>query len=600
MRAVLGAAAEAILWPFGIRRRRRQGPREPGGDDEDGESWELHPWHFVGAITGAAVSWWAFARMKALHATPLAGGSAPGGTTSSTVVGTYPRVALSEFLQLLRGGAVTAVTYLADRPPAGSLLVKTALPTAAMAAASSPLLSAASSLGLSSPPPIPLRASSGRGVVETLLLPGCHRSLFEELRCRDIIFECADVAGEADSDMSRLSLLIDVGGLLATVAALAYLIRNNSQGGGLFTGRRLEDDAAGGGADRRPAVTFGDVAGMEATKEDLREVIAYLRSPGSFYALGARPPRGMLLTGPSGTGKTLLARAVAGEAGVPFFYASSAGFVEVFVGQGAQRIRQFFEQARSCAPCIVFLDELDAVGAARQMSAAGGNQEYAQTLNQLLVELDGVESHSPAGSAEVSSTGGAESSPVVVTIAATNRYDCLDEALVRPGRLDRIVIVGLPNLMERVATLRIHASKLKTENLEFEAIARRTEGSSGADLAHVLNEAALLAARRRAEAVRMEHVEEVMSNPRPQQQQHRPGSSADFPGHPAGVWPPGTAWSPEGGDRDGLAGPIHANAAASLELWEQVLAAMALATSRGHTAPSAGATTQTPIVTGAD
>jgi len=357
----------------------------------------------------------------------------------------------------------------------------------------------------------------------------------------------------------KLSLLIDGVGLLASVAGLVYLLRSSNAD--LFSGKHLEE-AAPVGADRRPAVTFEDVAGMEGTKEELREVISYLRDPGSFYALGARPPRGLLLAGPSGTGKTLLARAVAGEAGVPFLYASSAAFVEVFVGQGAARIRQFFEQARSCAPCIVFLDELDAVGSARSATNSGGNQEYAQTLNQLLLELDGVESHSSTGTAE----GRADAGPMVVTIAATNRYDCLDEALVRPGRLDRIVMVGLPGQAEREATLRIHARKLRTEGLDFEALARRMEGRSGAELANLLNEAALLAARRRADAVRMEHCAEVLRSPRPQQ--HRSQATGC------------EGWrTPDDGEGGGGPGPQGAGVlqADSPELWARMLAAMASA-----------------------
>eukprot|EP00929_Paragymnodinium_shiwhaense_P074818 TRINITY_DN38285_c0_g1_i3.p1 TRINITY_DN38285_c0_g1~~TRINITY_DN38285_c0_g1_i3.p1 ORF type:complete len:387 (+),score=100.25 TRINITY_DN38285_c0_g1_i3:499-1659(+) len=309
----------------------------------------------------------------------------------------------------------------------------------------------------------------------------------------------------------RLSLLIDAGGLIASLIALWYLMKTAGNSSN-FSGKHLEETVAEGvNGHRRSGVTFEDVAGMETVKEELREVIAYLRHPESFYALGARPPRGILLAGPSGTGKTLLARAVAGEAGVPFLYASSAAFVEIYVGQGAQRIRQLFEQARACAPCIVFLDELDAVGASRQSGASGGNQEYAQTVNQMLLELDGIESHSGGSSSSTSR-------PVVVTMAATNRYDCLDEALVRPGRLDRIVMVGLPNQQEREATLRVHARGLKSEGLDFGALAKRTGGWSGAELANLLNEAALLAARRRSEAVAMAHVEEVLSQPRPQQQ----------------------------------------------------------------------------------
>jgi len=396
------------------------------------------------------------------------------------------------------------VTYMADRPPAGSLILKTA-PTVPPA---DPI-----------PSTLGLLAGNSR-TLETLLLPGCHSALFDELKGRDIQFECSEVLGSSEGDLtSTLSLLIDAGGLIAAIGALVYMLRGNS--GNSSPGKRLEDDSFSDVVDRRPPTTFDDVAGMETTKEELREVISYLRSPGSFRALGARPPHGILLAGPSGTGKTLLARAVAGEAGVPFLYASSAAFVEIYVGQGAKSIRQFFEQARACAPCIVFLDELDAVGAARQAQSIGGNQEYAQTLNQLLLELDGIET-GPAAEA-----GGPPK--VVVTMAATNRYDCLDDALVRPGRLDRIVLVKLPNVAERAATLRIHAGKLTTEGLDFAALARRTEGQSGADLANLLNEAALLAARRRADAVRMEHLEEILRSPRPQQQRPAERSGEGMP-----------------------------------------------------------------------
>ncbi|CAE7667687.1 ftsH [Symbiodinium pilosum] len=435
--------------------------------DQDGEGsdWEVDPTQLVAAVSGASLAYWAWGRMRsqAPHSP---------GTPSLEAPPSVTRIPLSEFLSLLRDGAVTAVSYLADRPPAGALLLKAAVPTLATIASQS-----------GKPLAAPARAEQS---METLLLPGSHQGVFEELRSRsDVKFECREMPAGSDSEMNRLSLLIDLGGLVASLGALWYMLRSNGQ---TFTAKHLEENRD---FNRRPAVTFEDVAGMEVTKEELQEVIAYLRDPNRFYALGARPPRGILLAGPSGTGKTLMARAVAGEAGVPFLYASSASFVEIFVGQGAQRIRQFFEQARACAPCIVFLDELDAVGSSRQMSASGGggNQEYAQTLNQLLLELDGVESN-------------AAGAPVVVTIAATNRYHCLDEALVRPGRLDRIVMVNLPNHSERVATLQIHAAKLKTENLDLNLLARRTEGMSGADLANLLNEAALLAARRRADAVR--------------------------------------------------------------------------------------------------
>lgn len=518
MRTVFNVVTEAILWPFGIR-RKRCAPREHDKDNgeseplpEDGEGWEVHKINLFGAIMGTFLAWWALRGLKALPSTPTT--AAPNNGVVSPVVNTLPRIPLSEFLRLLRTGAVTAVTYMADRPPAGSLVVKAMLPVAI--AHASPLAIVSGS-GFATPPSCPSSA-------ETLLLPGCHQSLFEELRKTEgVRIECADVSGDAEPLINKMSFLLDASCLLASVAALVYLLRGSGQG--FFSGRDLGD--AMPDKDQRPVVTFEDVAGMENTKEELNEVIGFLRHPKSFYALGAHPPRGILLTGPSGTGKTLLARAVAGEAGVPFLYSSSAAFVEIYVGQGAQRIRQFFEQARSCAPCIVFLDELDAVGAARTMVATGGNQEYAQTLNQLLLELDGIESHSPA------IEGGVQKPPVVVTMAATNRYDCLDEALVRPGRLDRIVMVGLPNLAERMATLKIHARKLNTENLDFEALARRTEGRSGADLANLLNEAALLAARRRADAVRMEHLFEVLGNPRPVQR-----SQATFANQGEGSWLP--------------------------------------------------------------
>lgn len=505
MRGILTAGVEALLWPWGIRRKRnlRGKPPDSGQDgrpaDDDGNyNWEVDLRHFLGATTGALLGWWAYQKLRGTSSAQLTDAGPPASSIVDTIAAAVvPRMPLSEFLHLLRAGAITAVTYCADRQPAGALVVKTAVPLAAASVAAAPQL-----LGAQTP-------AAPVTTAETLLLPGCHEAVFEELRQqRGVRFECADV-GAGDLGFGDLSLLVDLGGLAVSLAAVWYLLRSGT--GGMFSGKKLEN-ADSDGADRRPAVTFDDVAGMENTKEELKEVISFLRNPRGFYALGARPPRGLLLAGPSGTGKTLLARAVAGEAGVPFLYASSAAFVEVFVGQGAQRIRQFFEQARASAPCIVFLDELDAVGAARQAGGSGGNQEYAQTLNQLLLELDGIESHS-------SSHGelGTESAPMVFTIAATNRYDCLDEALVRPGRLDRCVLVSLPNVAERLATLKIHARKLRTEGVDFEALARCTEGWSGADLSNLLNEAALLAARRGAEAVRAEHVQETLAKPRPSQ-----------------------------------------------------------------------------------
>eukprot|EP00928_Gymnodinium_smaydae_P029704 TRINITY_DN22299_c0_g1_i1.p1 TRINITY_DN22299_c0_g1~~TRINITY_DN22299_c0_g1_i1.p1 ORF type:complete len:568 (-),score=88.85 TRINITY_DN22299_c0_g1_i1:48-1751(-) len=534
MPGILSTASEAILWPFGVRRKKRELRRQDEGDGHcpvptpaapDDESWEVDHVHFLGVLSGAALAWWAMNRMRNASSASVVAEPTGSSASSGLVVAALPRIPLSDFFVLLRSGAITAVTYLASSPPAGSLILR----TKASLATASPGNMLLGGLG-ASPSLVPgncavptgsaavsSSASVATPLVETLLLPGSHQGIFDALRAHEgISFECAELPREPDADFGKLSLLFDAVGLLASLAAVWYLVRGSGQGDA-FAGKRLEE-AAPSDLDRRAGVTMADVAGMERVKEELGEVIAFLRNPESFYALGARTPRGILLTGPSGTGKTLLARAVAGEAGVPFLYASSASFVEIFVGQGAKSIRQFFEQARSCAPCIVFFDEIDAVGVSRQASASGGNQEHAQTLNQLLMELDGVESHL-----------GGEKAPVVVTMAATNRYDCLDEALVRPGRFDRVVLVGLPNHLERRACLEIHAKKLVTEGLDLEDLAARTDGCSGAELGNLLNEAGLMAARRRASAVRMEHIEEVLAQPRLQQQQRpRQSQQGDF------------------------------------------------------------------------
>ncbi|MBX6742106.1 MAG: AAA family ATPase [Acetobacteraceae bacterium] len=237
-------------------------------------------------------------------------------------------------------------------------------------------------------------------------------------------------------------------------------------------GRLYEPDAS-----RR--VAFQDVAGQDAAKAELGDVLAYLRDPHRFDAVGAKPPRGVLLLGPPGTGKTLLARALAGAAGVPFFHASGSDFVEMFVGVGASRVRRLFERARKHAPCIVFIDEIDTVGAARTSGAAGGDREHNQTITQLLTAMDGIES----------STG-------VVVIGATNFAEALDPALLRPGRFDRHVTVGLPTLAERAAILRVHArGKPLAADVDLDGLAQRSGGMSGADLESLLNAAAVLAAR---------------------------------------------------------------------------------------------------------
>ncbi len=241
-------------------------------------------------------------------------------------------------------------------------------------------------------------------------------------------------------------------------------------------------------------VTFGDVAGIEQAKLELNEVVDFLKNADRFTAIGAKIPKGVLLVGPPGTGKTLLARAVAGEAGVPFFSISGSEFVEMFVGVGASRVRDLFEQAKANAPCIVFIDEIDAVGRQRGAGLGGGNDEREQTLNQLLTEMDGFEGN----------TG-------IIIIAATNRPDVLDSALLRPGRFDRQVVVDRPDYAGRLEILNVHArGKTLAKDVDLEKIARRTPGFTGADLSNLLNEAAILAARRTLTEISMDEVNDAI------------------------------------------------------------------------------------------
>ena len=246
-------------------------------------------------------------------------------------------------------------------------------------------------------------------------------------------------------------------------------------------------------SEARGKVTFNDVAGIDEAKEEVEEIVEFLRDPRKFRRLGGKIPKGALLIGPTGTGKTLLAKAIAGEASVPFFSISGSDFVEMFVGVGASRVRDMFEQGKKNAPCIIFIDEIDAVGRSRGAGLGGGNDEREQTLNQLLVEMDGFETNEG-----------------VILIAATNRPDVLDPALIRPGRFDRQVVVPNPDIVGREAILKIHSKKISMgPDVKLRTIARGTPGFSGADLANLCNESALLAARKNKKVVTMEDIEEA-------------------------------------------------------------------------------------------
>ena len=287
---------------------------------------------------------------------------------------------------------------------------------------------------------------------------------------------------------------------LLLLGGLFFLLRR-AQGGGGNPAMNFGKSKARVQMEPQTQVTFGDVAGIEGAKLELTEVVDFLKNPDRFTAVGAKIPKGVLLVGPPGTGKTLLAKAVAGEAGVPFFSISGSEFVEMFVGVGASRVRDLFEQAKKNAPCIVFIDEIDAVGRQRGAGLGGGNDEREQTLNQLLTEMDGFEGN----------TG-------IIIVAATNRPDVLDQALMRPGRFDRQVVVDRPDYSGRLQILEVHArGKTLAKDVDLDRVARRTPGFTGADLANLLNEAAILAARRQLTEVSMDEVndaiERVMAGP---------------------------------------------------------------------------------------
>ena len=283
--------------------------------------------------------------------------------------------------------------------------------------------------------------------------------------------------------------------LLVAVGATWLIFRYGSGKGSKKHGGSMTSFgkvSVGSALDLKSRKTFADVAGADEEKEELREIVEFLREPQKFNGLGARIPKGVLLIGPPGTGKTLIAKAVSGEAGVPFFSISGSDFVEMYVGVGASRVRSLFEKAKKVSPCIIFIDEIDAVGRQRGMSGSGGSDEREQTLNQLLVEMDGF---------------GADTG--VIIIAATNRADILDPALLRPGRFDRQVYVGIPDIKGREAVLKVHARKKPLSgDVDLNEIAKDTVGFTGADLENLLNEAALLAAKRGLVAIGMPEIEE--------------------------------------------------------------------------------------------
>ncbi|KAF1726878.1 ATP-dependent metalloprotease [Pseudoxanthomonas japonensis] len=292
------------------------------------------------------------------------------------------------------------------------------------------------------------------------------------------------------SGLSLTTILLNFLPVLLIIGFWIFIMRQMQGGGGGAKGAMSfgKSRAKLQGEDQ-VKVTFADVAGCDEAKEEVGELVEFLRDPGKFQKLGGKIPRGVLMVGQPGTGKTLLAKAIAGEAKVPFFSISGSDFVEMFVGVGASRVRDMFEQAKKHAPCIIFIDEIDAVGRHRGAGLGGGHDEREQTLNQLLVEMDGFE--------------GGEG---VIVIAATNRPDVLDPALLRPGRFDRQVVVGLPDVKGREQILRVHMRKLPlADDVEPMVIARGTPGFSGADLANLCNEAALFAARENAKEVRMDH-----------------------------------------------------------------------------------------------
>ena len=315
-----------------------------------------------------------------------------------------------------------------------------------------------------------------------------YPDLVDKLSKKDVSIVAAPTE---DKMPSLLGILLSWFPMLLLIGVWIFFMRQmqGGKGGAMGFGRskaKLLNEAQG-------KVTFNDVAGVEEAKEEVEEIVEFLKDPKKFSRLGGKIPKGALLIGPPGTGKTLLAKAIAGEANVPFFSISGSDFVEMFVGVGASRVRDMFEQGKKHSPCIIFIDEIDAVGRSRGAGLGGGNDEREQTLNQLLVEMDGFDTNEG-----------------IILIAATNRPDVLDPALLRPGRIDRQVVVGNPDIIGREAILKVHVKKISTgPDVKLRTIARGTPGFSGADLANLVNEAALLAARKNKRVVTMSDVEEA-------------------------------------------------------------------------------------------
>ncbi len=320
-------------------------------------------------------------------------------------------------------------------------------------------------------------------------LPGLTPELINILKNEGISFDVHPVK-TAPPALGILGNLLFPAVLIGGLILLAR--RSNGMPGGPGQAMQFGKTKARFAMEAETGVVFDDVAGVNEAKQDLQEVVTFLKKPEKFTSVGARIPKGVLLVGPPGTGKTLLAKAIAGEAGVPFFSLSGSEFVEMFVGVGASRVRDLFKRAKENSPCLIFIDEIDAVGRQRGAGIGGGNDEREQTLNQLLTEMDGFEGNSG-----------------IIIIAATNRPDVLDSALMRPGRFDRQVTVDAPDIKGRLSILEVHARNKKLQDdLTLESIARRTPGFTGADLANLLNEAAILTARRRKDSISISEIDD--------------------------------------------------------------------------------------------